>query len=66
VVNQDTVPHTVTSGTGPTDPESASAFDSGIMDPGATFSLKTSNIDAGQYDYYCLVHPYMTGKLQVE
>jgi plastocyanin len=66
VVNQDTVPHTVTSGTGPTDPESASAFDSGIMDAGATFSLETSNLDAGQYDYYCLVHPYMTGKLQVE
>jgi plastocyanin len=66
VVNQDTVPHTVTSGTGPTDPESASAFDSGIMDPGATFSLKTSNIDAGQYDFYCMVHPYMTGKLQVK
>src|SRR5215217_2729170 len=31
VVNQDTVPHTVTSGTGATDPNSAKSFDTSII-----------------------------------
>ncbi|HEU5446376.1 MAG TPA: hypothetical protein VFU67_04470, partial [Nitrososphaeraceae archaeon] len=35
VTNKDTLPHTVTSGTGPTDPNSAKQFDTSIIEPGA-------------------------------
>src|ERR687891_305413 len=39
VVNQDTLPHTVTSGTGPQDPESAQLFDTSIINGGETATL---------------------------
>ena len=35
VTNKDTLPHTVTSGTGPTDPNSAKQFDTSILEPAA-------------------------------
>jgi plastocyanin len=65
VVNRDNVPHTVTSGTGPSDPESASLFDTSIIDGGASGEIDTAGFSAGEYDYYCIVHPYMIGKLRV-
>ena len=66
VVNQDTVLHTVTSGTGISDPQSAQMFDSGFIGPGQSATLSLAQVTAGQYDYYCQVHPYMTGKLVVQ
>jgi plastocyanin len=66
VVNQDTVLHTVTSGTGTSDPQSAQSFDSGFIGPGQSAALSLAQVPAGQYDYYCQVHPYMTGKLVVQ
>jgi plastocyanin len=66
VTNQDTVPHTVTSGTGPTDPNSAQLFDSSLINGGESATLSLAQVAAGQYDYYCMVHPYMTGKLVVQ
>ena len=65
VSNQDTVPHTVTSGTGPEDAESGSQFDTSIIDAGATAQVDTANLAAGDYPYYCAVHPYMLGTLKV-
>jgi plastocyanin len=65
VSNQDTVPHTVTSGTGPEDAESGSQFDTSIMDAGATAQVDTVSLAAGDYPYYCAVHPYMLGTLKV-
>jgi cytochrome c oxidase subunit 2 len=65
VSNQDTVPHTVTSGTGPEDAESGSQFDTSIMDAGATAQVDTASLPAGDYPYYCAVHPYMLGTLKV-
>jgi plastocyanin len=65
VTNSDTVPHTVTSGTGPDDPKSAKSFDSGIIDAGKRVEISTSNLSAGEYPFYCQVHPYMKGKLTV-
>jgi plastocyanin len=66
VTNQDTVPHTVTSGTSPQDPNSAQSFDTRLINGGESATLSLAQVAAGQYDYYCMVHPYMTGKLVVQ
>jgi len=66
VVNQDTLPHTATSGTGPQDPESAQLFDTSLINGGESATLSLAQVTPGQYDYYCMVHPYMTGKINVE
>ncbi len=58
--NSDTAAHTVTSGK---DATADGTFDSGIIAPGKTFSYNFSK--AGKYDYYCIVHPWMTGKATV-
>lgn len=60
--NDDTAAHTVTSGT-PTDGPDGT-FDSSIVMSGATFEYTFE--EAGQYDYFCIVHPWMTGKVSVE
>ena len=66
VTNKDTLPHTVTSGTGPTDPNSAKQFDTSIIEPGATADIETTNINPAEYPFHCTVHPYMMGKLVVQ
>jgi plastocyanin len=66
VTNKDTLPHTVTSGTGPTDPNSAKQFDTSIIEPGATADIETTNLTPGDYPFHCAVHPYMTGKIVVQ
>ena len=66
VVNQDTLPHTVTSGTGPQDPESAQLFDTSLINGGESATLSLAQVTPGQHDYYCIVHPFMTGKIIVQ
>ena len=66
VVNQDTVPHTATSGTGPQDPNSAKLFDTSLINPGESATISLAQANPGQpVDFYCMVHPYMTGKITV-
>src|SRR5215216_2036365 len=65
VVNQDTVPHTVTSGTGASDPNSAQLFDTSLINGGESATVSLAQVEPGQYDYYCMIHPYMTGKITV-
>jgi plastocyanin len=60
-VNDDTAAHTVTSGK---DATPDGVFDSGLFMAGKTFSHKFES--AGEYPYYCLVHPWMTGTVTVE
>jgi plastocyanin len=55
-VNDDPVVHTLS--------DLGGAFDSGSISPGGTWSY-TFN-DKASYDYYCSIHPLMTGKLVVE
>jgi plastocyanin len=57
-VNHDDVPHTVTSPSKPRVLESASLD----TDDSFTFEFKKP----GTYDYYCAVHPKMTGKIIVK
>jgi len=57
--NTDTVSHTVTSGK-PSDNQTGTVFDSGVLiKPGSTFQFTFQN--PGTYNYFCLVHPWMTG-----
>ena len=58
--NVDTAAHTVTSGKGAV---SDGIFDSGMIMAGSSFDHKFDK--TGTYDYYCMVHPWMTGKVTV-
>ncbi|MBI5146539.1 MAG: cupredoxin domain-containing protein [Thaumarchaeota archaeon] len=59
--NDDTAAHTVTSGM---DATPDGTFDSSLLPAGKTFSFKFES--SGEYPYYCMVHPWMTGKVTVE
>jgi plastocyanin len=62
--NDDSSPHTVTSGVVENNsPKPDSKFDSGILNPGNSFPFVFDA--AGEYPYYCMLHPYMTGKVTV-
>ena len=53
--------HTITSGDphdGPT-----GLFDSGLAEPDAIYALKFET--AGEYPYFCMVHPWQTGTITV-
>lgn len=54
--NNDDSPHTVTSNTG--------LFTSGMLNKGMTFSYKFTS--AGIFQYYCTLHPNMTGTIIVQ
>ena len=59
--NDDTAAHTVTSGSinaGPT-----AVFDSGLFMGGDIFEFTFNDI--GTFDYFCMVHPWMTGIVNV-
>ena len=60
--NDDTAAHTVNSGNahkgGPD-----GKFDSGIVMSGNSFEVTFDK--AGSYDYFCMVHPWMTGNVNV-
>ena len=60
-INDDIAAHTVTSGNFP---EHDGLFDSSIFLSGDTFEITFS--DAGTFDYYCFVHPWMAGTVNVE
>jgi nitrite reductase (NO-forming) len=53
--NSDDMIHTVT--------DVGGAFDSGFLDPGATWSFTFTAV--GEYEYYCLPHPWMRAKVIV-
>ena len=59
--NIDTAAHTVTAGKMPEGP--SGVFDSGLFMSGNTFEFTFD--ESGTYDYFCMVHPWMTGKVIV-
>src|SRR5919108_77968 len=65
--NQDTVPHTATSGTGPSDPNSAQLFDTSIINGGeSSAAVELQGVNEGQtVPYHCTLHPYMTSQLTI-
>jgi len=60
--NADTAAHTVTGGS-PSDGPSG-VFDSSLVMGGASFAHTFD--EAGSYDYFCMVHPWMVGDIQVQ
>ena len=60
--NDDSTIHTVTEGT-PGGAGATPAFDSSIVAPSATWEHTFDA--AGEFDYYCTLHPFMTGKVIV-
>jgi len=59
--NVDTVVHTVTSVEG-----YGEIFDSSLMEFGEFFTLDTTDFAIGEYEYLCIVHPWMTATLIIE
>ena len=60
-INDDSVVHTVTSGK--TTEGTTGLFDSSIFSSGKSFEYTFTN--AGTYDYFCNVHPWMAGIVNV-
>ena len=60
-INDDSAAHTVTSGTVADGPDGL--FDSSIFMAGDTFEYTFD--ESGTYDYFCIVHPWMVGKVTV-
>ena len=59
--NNDNVAHTVTSSL-----DVGETFDSNLMDAGAKFLLDTSDLALGEYEYMCIVHPWMIATIVLE
>ncbi len=59
--NDSSVAHTVTSGNPEDGPDGL--FDSGLFLSGDTFSHTFT--EAGEYQYFCSIHPWMTGTVIV-
>ena len=66
VTNDDTAPHTATSGSGPEDPNSAKLFDTSIIMAGDTAQIDTASLEPADYAYFCTVHPFMKGTITVQ
>ncbi|MDP2667391.1 MAG: copper-binding protein, partial [Nitrosopumilaceae archaeon] len=60
-VNDDNAIHTATSAV-----DFGETFDSSMINPGETFQLDTSNLELGEYQYMCIVHPWMTASFVLE
>jgi len=72
VSNMGFIPHTVTSGTEGA-PGEGSEFNSGFGDnpaayvyPGLMFTIDTSTLSVGSHPYFCDLHPWMKGVIQVD
>jgi len=64
-INNDTVAHTITSGVLDHPSYVGKIFDSGIINPGGNFSLKIPADMWSGYYYFCKIHPWMSGKIDV-
>lgn len=59
--NADTVVHTVTSSL-----DFGDTFNSNMINAGEKFALDTSKLASGEYEYMCVVHPWMISTLIIE
>jgi plastocyanin len=66
VENEDISPHTVTNGKDAADPNMGKLFDTSIINAGDSGEIVTTDLQPGEYPFFCSVHPYMTGALTVQ
>ena len=59
--NADTAAHTVTSTV-----DYGETFDSSLINAGETYTLDTSNLELGEHEYLCIVHPWMVASIVIE
>ena len=59
--NIDSVAHTVTSAA-----DYGETFDSSLMGAGEVYTLDTTSLEIGEYEYLCIVHPLMVSTLVIE
>lgn len=59
--NADAVVHTVTSAV-----DFGETFDSSLINAGETYTLDTSNLELGEHEYLCIVHPWMVASIVIE
>jgi plastocyanin len=59
--NVDSVPHTVTSSV-----DFGDTFNSNMINAGEKFTLDTNKLAIGEYEYMCVVHPWMIATLIIE
>lgn len=59
--NVDSVAHTVTSSV-----DFGETFDSSLISAGEVYTLDTSDLEVGEYEYLCIVHPWMVATLVIE
>ena len=60
--NPDTAPHTSTSGTAADGPDGV--WDSSLVMPGSSYDVTLNS--SGTYNYFCMVHPWMSGTVIVK
>jgi len=60
--NTDTAAHTATSGSAADGPDGV--WDSSLMYPGDSYT--TPKLSSGEYPYFCMIHPWMTGVIIVK
>lgn len=65
-INNDTIAHTVTSGSGFDDSDFGKLFDSSLINQGEEYALDTSKLELGTYQYFCTLHPFMIGSFTIE
>lgn len=59
--NEDLVAHTVSSMD-----DVGATFDSGLINPGDIYFLDTTPLPVGEYDYFCIVHPWMQSVFTIQ
>ena len=59
--NADSVVHTVTSAV-----DFGETFDSSLINAGEVYRLDTTDMEVGEYEYLCIVHPWMIASLVIE
>ena len=60
-VNDDAMSHTATSSV-----DFGETFDTGLLNAGESYKLDTNKLDLGEYEYMCIVHPWMVSTIIIQ
>jgi plastocyanin len=65
ILNNNTTPHSVTSGAGPDDPLSGRLFNTGTIEPESFVEYTASNLGPGKYPFFSAENPDIKGILTI-